>query len=256
MNHSHKPRRDGAIRILVAGGCHVVGFPAGVGDALTGILERELSERGVSIQTLGVPYVKLTHVDKVLTQCRSFRPDVIVLQLGHFELSRTLGTHLRKVLNRRPDSKEGTPTDLTGSVDNAYLFHARGVLKMCLDWFLRHPLVDFALLHSQLNQFLTSLRQGQCLEILLLSPLPCADPLFMSYRMSASRIFEQVARSHDCAFMDLTRTLPPGLQLRFGLNELSYNGSHLGREGLRMVSKPLADYLARVIADLPAKEVA
>lgn len=253
MSDSFKPRPDRTLRILVAGGCHVVGFPVGVGDSLTGVLENELRDRGFPVQTLGIPYVKLTHVDKVLVQCRSFQPDVVVLQLGHFELSRTLGTYLRRRFRHGQSTADSTPSSMTNDVRNAGLFYARAMLRMCADWCLRHPLVDFALVRIQLDQFLASMEQGECPSTILLSPLPCADPLFMSYRRRAGHLFEQVAATHRCSFVDLTRAVPSGLQLRFGLSERSYNGSHLGSEGIRMVGKTLAEYLSAAITDLPVK---
>jgi hypothetical protein len=241
----------GPVRILIAGGCHVVGFPKGEGKSLTGLLEAQLKARGLSVEILGLPYVKLTHAKKVMTLCADFNPDVLVLQIGHFELSQTLSAYLRGILDGQESGNKGSgSSELTGEVGYAGLFYMRAALKLCIDWCLRHPLVDFTLFREQLRQFLSAMADRPLPLTVLLSPLPCADPLFMAYRRRAGSILKRAAKDHHSVFLDLLPTLPPGRQRRFGLDELSYNGSHLGREGLRAVSKPLVEYLAAVLKDL------
>jgi len=87
------------LRILFAGGCHVCGFPIDPDDAFPRVAVQHLSGE-FSIEAGHISNLAMSKVRMLITQCRSFHPDVLVLQLGHYESGLWLQKRMNKLFHR------------------------------------------------------------------------------------------------------------------------------------------------------------
>ncbi|HEY3441185.1 MAG TPA: hypothetical protein VGK29_10555 [Paludibaculum sp.] len=239
---------DGTVQVLFAGGCHVVGYPIGEAVAFPEVVKQRLLERGVVLETQRLAYVKLTHAAKLRAACAESRPDLLVLQLGHFELSRPLSQYLRSRLlsGREPAAKSGSEPS-ANPILRPRLFRVIAEIKKVIDWALGQPLVDLARFEAQFEEFLSETEQWSPPDVLLLSPLPCADTLSMRYRRRAAAIMQQLAVRHGFQFLDLLSTHPGW---SFGAGGNFYDAIHLGERGHLHVGSAIAN---RILATLPRK---
>lgn len=237
---NHRDR--GALRILFAGGCHVLGYPLGEDASFPDVVKRRLRQHGTLAELHRLPYMKLTHAGKLQAACAACRPDVLVLQLGHFELSRPLSQYLRSLLRfgcgGAAKSGAEPPARL---VRHAHIFQARAGMKRAFDWVLGHPLVDFARFEGQLNDLLSHTQRWGPPAVVLLSPLPCADPLSMYYRRRAASIMQRSAHIHGFQFLNLVSLIPA---LSFGASEDFFDAIHLGGRGHVRVGEAVSTFIA------------
>ena len=94
------------IKILFAGGCHVVGYPAGKSYAFPAVVGSELFKAGVQSDIECVGYLPLHHSAKITEACRRIRPDILVLQVTNYELGNELSEFIRSRLGLRVKSKK------------------------------------------------------------------------------------------------------------------------------------------------------
>ena|SRR5215472_7623741 len=87
------------LRILFAGGCHVNGYPIGAEFAFPAIALKRLKSQ-FSCESRDISHLTLSRLELLLAECRSFGPDVLVLQLGHFESGLWLRRWTRNLLKR------------------------------------------------------------------------------------------------------------------------------------------------------------
>ncbi len=240
------PRDRGTLRILFAGGCHVLGYPLGEDASFPDVVKRRLRRYGTLAELHRLPYMKLTHAAKLQAACAACRPDVLVLQLGHFELSRPLSQYLRSLLrfDRAGAAKSGAepPARL---VRHAHIFRAKAGMKRAFDWVLGHPLVDFVRFEAQLNALLAQTQRWAPPAVVLLSPLPCADPLSMYYRRHAASIMQQSAHTYGLQFLNLISLLP---DLSFGAEENYYDAIHLGGRGHNPIGEAVSECIAATLS--------
>lgn len=241
-----RTNRNETATILFAGGCHVSDFLVGEKDSIPGYAAERLREMGIESDIHRLPHVKLSHRQKLTSACAEIRPEILVLQLGHFELSQSLGQYLKKRLGyrRRTGSTDSTagPSPLT-SVKN---FRFRATVKWWADWCLGHPLADLGQFDSLLNALLESLRPLKIPAVLLLSPLPCADRTRLYYRQQAWPLFSEAAARHQCEFIDVLSLTDTSPLENFGEAEFHYDGMHLGKRGHHAVGRVVTEALRRV----------
>ncbi|MBL0161924.1 MAG: SGNH/GDSL hydrolase family protein [Bryobacterales bacterium] len=239
---------DGVMQVLFAGGCHVVGYPIGEMVAFPEVVRQCLQVRGVVLDTHRLAYIKLTHAAKLRAACAESRPDLLVLQLGHFELSRPLSQYLRSRLRppRASSAKSGSEPS-ANPILRPRLFRVVAEIKKVIDWALGQPLVDFTRFEAQLDDFLSETEQWSPQDVILLSPLPCADTLSMRYRRRAAAIMQRQAARHGIQFLDLL-SAHPGWS--FGAEGNFYDAIHLGARGHLHVGSAIAN---RILASLPRK---
>ena len=238
--------------ILFAGGCHVLGFPVGEENSFPTLVQRQLSSDGVCSRVELLPYLLIRQHGRLIEKCRETRPDVLVLQLGHFELSRRISIHVRSMCGlsgTSPNSKDSMIQAAVG--DSIALFHLKSRIKWAVDCCLGHPLVDFQSLETLWEQLFERLSECHVPTIVLMSPLPCADPTAMYYRKRALPLFERMARQHRAEFVDLLST-PRKPQRHYGADYLYYDAVHLGIPGQHAAAAVLAPRLRSILEGLPA----
>lgn len=240
------PYNHNSIRILFAGGCHVVGYPVGEAASFPEIVRRRLEASGISLELRKLAYLKLTHAAKLEAACSDCAPDLLVLQLGHFELSRPLSQYLRSILPFGRRNAAGTrsesPVYLVG---HGWPFRIRAAAKEAIDSILGHPLVDFAQFESQLNALLQQAERWAPPEVILLSPLPCVDPLSMYYRRRATAIMRRVAARHGTQFLDLMSSFS---DCGVGPEAHFFDAVHLGAHGHRVIGAAIAEHLVATLS--------
>lgn len=243
-----RTRERPTMQVLFAGGCHVVGYPIGEAAAFPAAVKQSLQARGVVLEMNRLAYIKLTHAAKLRDACAQYRPDILVLQLGHFELSRPLSQYLRARLSsgREPAARSGSEPP-ANPILRPRLFRVIAGIKKMIDSALGQPLVDFARFEAQLHEFLVETKRWAPPDVILLSPLPCADALSMRYRRRAASIMQRLAASHGIQFLDLL-SAHPGWS--FGAAGSFYDAIHLGEHGHLHVASAIA---SRIFATLPRK---
>jgi len=253
MQPSNTIRSD-TIQVLFAGGCHTIGYPVGEQFSFPTVTRQCLAQRGVSIAVERLPYVKLTHREKLIDKCRQVNPDVLVLQLGHLELHQPLWSYLWAVIRRkappRPKAPSGTPQPYRTTQLG---FRLKYKLKGVLDRLLGHPLVDLPKFDRQLSALAESVAPLGIPVVVLLTPLRCADPTGMYYRLAVRRIYRRIAAEHGFLFLDMLDGTPdPGTCL-FGAEQYYFDPMHLAAEGQRTVGEALAASLALPLRNLVEK---
>jgi lysophospholipase L1-like esterase len=236
------------LRILVAGGCHVLGYPIGDDHSFPVLLRRKLSSAGVMAEIAILPYVKLSHHGKVAAKCEEFEPDVLILQLGHFEMSRGLEDYLKPFLGI--PARQGEPKVRPNFVRNRTRLYLKGLFKRSLDALLRHPLLDLKDIEQSFRSFFDGIRSRRPRLVILLSPLPCPDPLLRYYRQSALPMFQRVANEHGCEFADVLTGAPSIWQQRCGADGYYWDGMHLSSRGHEAVANALWTLIAPTLPSL------
>jgi lysophospholipase L1-like esterase len=234
---------DSSLTFLFAGGCHVAGYPVGEQYAFPVLVREELNRCGIPVDVRQLAYVRLPHRRKIAAACKEVRPDVLFLQLGHPELNQRLSTRLRSLVGLC-DSREchdGMP--MAGIIRHPVLFYCRAAAKYLIDACLGHRLVDLARLESLLERLLSGLRGRDCPEIVVLSPMPCADPSMMYYRRKALPVFERVARANGCRFLDILSVTPRSRRPRFGPEHFFSDAVHLAAEGQRAIAHAVSGFV-------------
>jgi hypothetical protein len=245
------------VKMLFAGGCHVAGYPIGEEQSFPTIVKEELFDVGMETEVHRLSHLKVTHHSRILAMCKELRPEVLVLQLGHFELSQSLSSYLRS---------PGTGRDRRSSADalsipaccirSASLFYLRAFLKTVLDSMLGHPLVDFLRFQENLTVLARELEQCRIPLTVMLTPLGCADPMTLYYRKRCIPFYRQAAGECGATVLDVLKNAPAGRQRRLGAEHYYYDAIHLGEAGHRMVGQAISCHLQKVLTSCMVKESA
>jgi len=237
-----------ARRVLFAGGCHLTGYLAGADFAFPRVAAEILSRRGVFIESELVTHVALHRPERVIAKLHDWNPDLLVLQVGHFETQKTFGQWLRGE-RRRKKSGRGASKPTSGSEDPPKFggYSRKGVVyrvwvagKRILDRALDHPLVDFPEFGTKLSSFCHTIRKAFAGPAILMSPLPCADPVVGFYRDRACLFYRRAANECGFDFLDCRHLHPPPEDHVFDAAHYFADPVHLGRVGHRDVGEHLA----------------
>ncbi len=247
---------DAPVRLLVAGGCHVGGFPAGEQFGFVRLaierLGRAWPRRCFEVRTL--LHVSLTSRERILVACRDYRPEILVLQLGHYESSLPLakrlarllraqpaGQHSRDVSSWRPDY-EPNPTLHFVETRQRRL---KSAVKLAVDALLRllgRPAFNPAKLQQLASDIFAQARTAGVPHVVVLSPFPAIDATIRRYRRELRDLLLLEAARQGCHFLDCS-------SLAFGITgELFADDRHLAREGHRRLSLLLAEKIGPMLA--------
>lgn len=226
----HTP--DRSWNILFAGGCHVIGYPVGEDRSFPSLVRQSLAASGVTATIHRLAYLPLSRPSRLADECAAVRPDLVVFQLGHFELSGRLSAYLMSALGRRvrEHSKSSSMTPAC-PIASPVLFEWKSELKAALDRVLGHPLVDFDRFEHSLGKMAAVLANSPGARALLLTPLPCADPLSLYYRRASRAAFGRAAAARGFDFVDVLECGPHRRPRRFGPDEFYFDAIHLGAAG-------------------------
>ena len=233
------------VRILYVGGCQVKGYPVGEKYAFPNGVACHLESGGVVCVTEAVPYVPLHHPEKAVDACRRFRPDILVLQLGTWELGKELGSYLLSRLGfqvkKRSSSSKEAP-----QMAHAPRYTLKARAKQWIDQALGHPLIDFAEYAAKFRTFLAAVEPcaGQ---VLVLAPIPAADFTAQHYRLLADPIVRAAVAERHFTYVDVLSGCP-GLEERvMGPDRFFADAIHLGIAGHAAISRQLAIQITKVL---------
>ena len=195
-----------AHRILFAGGCHIDGYLVGERrsfvaeslDVLAGMGRRS------DVQTLA--RLPLTQPERLAVVCGKYQPELLVLQLGNWETKVGLREHLRR---RRGLASSRASLD-TISLEAASLvfrpgfrWRAKTRVRQVLDLILGHTLVNTHHMEMLLDIFFDEVVALNIPDVLVLSPLPCLDPVHWFYRQRLLSVFEAASSRRGFLYLDV-----------------------------------------------------
>ena len=233
------------VRILYAGGCHIVGYPVGPEHAFPLVVARQLEASGIASESHLLPYVALHQFKKAIEACGRFRPDILVLQLGNYELGSELGQYLLSRLGCKRKRKSSS-SSAGGPIANRPRYSTRARVKQWIDQCLGHPLVDFPVVSARFEEFLAATAHSGC-QVVLTTPTPCADATARYYRLRALPILEAAAARHNCLYVDLMALGCAVKQQSLGRDLFFADAIHLGIAGQAAVGQALAVHIRKVV---------
>lgn len=244
---------ENQIRLVVAGGCHVSGWPVGAEHGMVAVLSRRLAALGYQPSVTPVAHVALHHHHKVVAACVENGPDAVVLQLGHFELDRTFSSHLKQILRlpargARSSSAPASPP-LLPELNYNLAFRLRSAVRRAADLLTLHTLASPRQLSQRLEIFIGKVREVHAGPLLVLSPLSCADAVTFRYRLELAEMYRHVCSAAGVHFLDLIQATA-GRSRRPYLLTRGYfaDNIHLGRLGHLDAGEAVADAVAELLA--------
>ena len=243
------------VRLLVAGGCHVGGFPAGEESGFVRLATERLRRTwpGSRFEARTLLHVSLASLTAIVTACRQFRPDVLVLQLGHYESSLPLTKRLmrlvrasavgpgRDVSSWTPDYQPNPELCFTESRQR----RLKSGIKLAIDSLLRlfgRPAFDAARLEQQAAAILAQAKAAGVAHVVVLSPFPALDATIARYRRELRDLLLVEAARQGCHYLDCSGVAHGAPEEYFA------DDRHLAREGHRRVGLLLAEKIGRVLA--------
>ncbi len=227
-------------RILMAGGCHLAGYLVGRDAAIPEVVLGMLAAQGRPADLELLTHVPLTHPERVTAACNRFRPHVTVLQVGHYESQASFVKWLRQKKRRRSKkaSRHGDdPPKFEGVSWRGAPFRFWGACKRAADALLLHPLINLATFEEKFLSFLEAVAASPCGRVVMLSPLPCADPLASYYRSRVAPLYPAAASRFGFEFLNCFDIPAPPADHRFDVAGFHADPVHLGAAGHRAVSR-------------------
>jgi hypothetical protein len=210
-------------------------------------IQEELAKVGTRVDIRILSHTKLSHRHRIVARCKRERPNILVLQLGHPELTYGIEDYLRNLCGLSKTSKADTPDF---PVARPLLFHLKSCVKALLNHGLGHPLTDFARVEQLWRALLTDLERLRIPAVLVLSPLPCADRATMYYRRRGLPLFLDLATEYRCRFLDVLTAAPQGRVRHFGPDQYHFDGMHLADGGQIAIGRAVTGELSVVLTSL------
>jgi hypothetical protein len=234
-----------AMKVLIAGGCQVTGFPVGQENSFPHLIRARLARAGVAIDCRAIPYLAFARFSRLAAECRQWKPDTLVLQVGHYEM--TPGRRIRKLVpalsrRRKRPVPGATPDRMPVRVFSRRSLEARLWLglRSLADLLSASSLVDMAQFQRELEAFFAKVSTLDVENVIVLGPLPCADRLSMRYRLRAEPMYRELAARHGFVYMDLMDLEPPSSDDSFAPAAFFSDYYHLGAAGQQKVAGEVA----------------
>jgi hypothetical protein len=241
-----------ASKILFAGGCHVSGYPVGATLGFAQLTAGALQAAGMDCEWEAYGHAAMSRPARLTARCRAARPDLLVLQLGHRESLGTLRSHVFARLGL-PRAHTAPSIQRTYTARPELFLHdglawkVKSSVKRTVDRALGHPLVHVQRFEEAMETCLAQVREVGAPNVMVLSPLPCADPVTMSYRRELLPIYRSAAQRNGFEFIDLIH-----LAARPPMDWFA-DPVHLSRHGHASVAAAIAAAIQRIPAQ--AREV-
>ena len=248
-------------RIVIAGGCHVYGYPVGEQAGFVRVAERALSPN-FELDLELLPLVRLDAHDGLLQSLRQRLPDLLVLQLGNYEASMRAKKHFRRFVLRR-GNVGGIGSSSSSSSSSAGLSLTP---ETCFNPTMRHyasllcrqayslaaalcgkPLCDPKKFKAAHRTLFDSLREFPQLRILMISPLPCADTLVRRHRKRSAQAAEQEAAHAGVDFIDTAAVLASAARASRRDYSIYVDSDHLNGHGHALMGEELARRMHRIL---------
>jgi hypothetical protein len=189
------------LRVLFAGGCHGVGYPFGLDASYTALAVKELERRKLRVEAsrLEAYSFRAKYMDQLGESLAEVKPDVVVLQLGHWEIvpgflevfrKRVLGQSSRRG-SRSSESSE-SPFD---SLGRRIRWQIRATAKALLDAMTGRRLLDEVVLAASLRSAIDLVLGHKIQTVLVMTPFPCSDPTTKWYRQRCQALYERVTHA-------------------------------------------------------------
>jgi hypothetical protein len=255
---------QGTSEILIAGGCHVEGWP--VGDEFSfGVIAAQAI--GAEPKLLG--YISLRNPSKLIEYLRrQRRPDILVLQLGNYEAPIPIQKHFRAVLKlkpkRKPDGgqtassepgqatspgmtkRPAIPVPPERTFQPNWKWHAHMRLKQvyaAAGQVTRPQLFDAEDMRRRLRSVFEHLAPLEIPQVVALAPLPCPDPMARNFRRAAGLVFRQECERAGVVYLDSFSVLGYGNVRPRRDFDIYSDAHHLNAVGQRMLADALIPML-------------
>lgn len=240
----------------MAGGCHLAGYLVGRDAAIPAVLSASLAARGCPVEIEALTHVPLTHPERVTAASERFRPHVTILQIGHYESQASFGKWLRRGRrkSRKSSSHADDPPKFGGVSWRGVPFRFWGACKLAADALLMHPLIDIPLFERKFISFCEAIATAPCGRVVLLSPLPCADPLAAYYRSRVAHLYTAAAARFGFEFLNCFDLEAPPDDHRFEVSAFHADPVHLGAAGHRAVSERLVPAILLLLGMADAQD--
>lgn len=231
------------IKLLFAGGCHVVGYPVGEEHAFPSVIRAELLRAGIECQVECLAYTSLHHPERVVDACRRCSPDILVLQVGNYELGAKLTDYFRSRIGlKRTWSKPCNAGAALPRLSKRRLRPA-AFIKDLLDMLLGRPLVKLSDVAIRLEVFLDAVEVCGVPQVVFTSPTPCFDFSALYYRSRARDYFLPIVERRRCHYLDLIALARAADDSWVGREAFFADSIHLGVAGQLAVGRHIAAYL-------------
>ncbi len=223
------------LSVLTAGGCHVAGYPIEKQHSFPNILGDLLGTSGLEVENTCLSHVTFAHGKRLVSAAMGRAPHVLVLQLGNYETIVTFRHYLAGLIGWHTKRSRDHDRKLAADsrADLSLSWKLKCAIKMRCDRILRHPLVNFQELRTLLPGFFQAVAVLDLPQVIVLSPLPCADPLYLSYRSRLGRMMKREAELWGFEYIDFLGH--PGRR-----DEIFVDPTHLNRLGHELVASALA----------------
>ncbi|MDR9900964.1 GDSL-type esterase/lipase family protein [Aetokthonos hydrillicola Thurmond2011] len=232
------------VRLMFAGGCHVLGYPVGERNGFPAEIKRLFLSANAKAVYHCVGYLKLTHFNRLNFEIQQFQPDVLILQIGHYELT-------KKMLDVGLSSRSRKSTTIAphpprfATTKERLAWRVRSLLKLVIHLTFSRFRVDHLAFKAELEQFLGSIEMAGP-RVVILSPFPAADPVVTKIRMDVLEVFRSSASAHNMFFVDIAKTES---FVKAGFAPY-YDGIHLNAEGHRRIAKALMPPLLSIVSNV------
>lgn len=232
------------LRVHFVGGCHVQGYAVRPHEAFAAVSVR-LVEEEFPVQASLSPLSKLDRAAMHLAQMPA-RPDVIVLQLGHYETSQQLFP-ARGTESAPPELDAGTNL----SRRDAWKSELRGLALLPVIAYrrlTRKPIYDQTQFVEKVQRCFAQIReQAPDAEVIVLSCLPLFDHYRLAVRRAANRVLQAETEANGWVYIDNFS--------RFQIDHYAYfsDRCHLNAAGHQNIGERLAPHLRRALLVAQAK---
>jgi hypothetical protein len=243
------------LRILFAGGCHVAGFPIGAQFAFPRITLAHLAEE-FSCEAKCIERLSLSNVQPLVAECQHFHPDIVVLQLGHYESGLWLKKRLRRLLARAKLNKAvPKPSAEAASISSVSLGKAwwqlQSLVRILGDHLLTFagsPPYQLTAFECELDGFLRRVHMLSIRYVFLLSPFPCSDLAIRARRSVMRSFFARCSTRYNFQYLDVSNDLNPAELIEEP--SLYIDAFHLGSEGHRRIGVKLAAVIGKHVKEM------
>jgi hypothetical protein len=225
---------------LVLGGCHVDGYP--VGKSM-GFVEIAAKICGAAVDTVDVvSSINLGHTKRAGQACANFSPEILILQLGHFETTKPFrdgtasGTTTTDGKSLRSSA---APHELFNSRLNTLKWDVKNLVKQQIVRLSGTAFFDEVDIHRKLEVFCNLITSFDIPRVILLSPFPCADRVSLGCRLKLLEVFRENAMKSGFVYLDVMNSLLASANGK----DIYYDGIHLNKRGHTLLGKLVSQCL-------------
>jgi glycosyltransferase involved in cell wall biosynthesis len=248
-----KTNESGAIRVfnsleripklqkwVVAGGCHVNGFPVGFTNGFSQVAAKLCNSSIVNEVSLSA--IHLEHAHRVVEVCDGIKPNILILQMGHFETTKRLfrssdqwATLLGEV--RPSGGPMINPNELFMNPAQTLMWDVMNLLKLVLWQVLGEDHFDVSAFKGKLKTFASEIMGMNIPKVILLSPFPCADRVTLRHRRKILKLFQTEAERSGFIYLDvMSKTLAAAKG-----KDMYFDAIHMNQKGHAFIGHLVAD---------------